>query len=83
MGDVRTSVADVTIHFSHDANVLIAVEQRVFLISYHAIATRVRSFVRLQTRMGENDNQALGVLVGGRNRDMLLGDKLWEFWRWA
>lgn len=30
MRDVRSSLANVSVHLAHDANMLIAVEQRVF-----------------------------------------------------
>lgn len=48
---VRTCVADVSIHLPHYTNMLIAVQKREFFVSYHAIATSMRSFIRLKTRV--------------------------------
>lgn len=76
MRDVGTSIADVTVHLTHDADVLVAVEQRVFLVAlqaHAAAAAAARGLVRLEARIGEDDDQALCVLVAGGDGDMLLG----------
>lgn len=75
--DIGTSVRDVAVHLAHDTNVLVAVEQRVLVI-LHAIPAAVRGLIRLQAGVREHDDQALGVLVILRDRDMLLGDELRE-----
>ena len=55
MSDVWSSIADVTVHLSHDTNMLITVEQRV-LVVFDAIASAVRRFVGLKARVGQDDN---------------------------
>ena len=81
MGDVGARVGDVTVHLAHNADVLVAVEEGV-LVVLHAVAATVCGFVGLETGVGEDDDQALGVLVVGCDGDMLLGDELWESGRW-
>lgn len=81
VGDIGTRIRDVAVHLAHDSNVLITVEQRVFVI-LHAVAATVRGLVRLETGVGEDDNQALGVLVAGGDGHMLLRDELRECGRW-
>lgn len=78
VGDVWAGVADISIHLSHDANMLVAVEEGVLLLALntHAAGPTVGSLVRLEAGMRENDNQPLGVLVGGCDGKMLLGYKL-------
>lgn len=51
MGNVWPGVADVSIHFPHDANMLIAVEKRVFLVSDDAASTAMGGLVCLQAGM--------------------------------
>lgn len=75
MGNVGTSITDVAVHLSHDTNVLVAVEQGV-LVVLDTIATAMSSLVRLETRIGQDDDKTLGVLVGGGDGDGLLGDQL-------
>jgi hypothetical protein len=81
VGDVGARVRDVAVHFAHDSDVLVAVEERVLVI-FHAIAATVRGFVGLEAGVGEDDDQALGVLVVGCDGDVLLGDELWEGGWW-
>lgn len=81
VGDIRSGVADVSVHLPHDADVLVAVEQGVLLVAAGIAATAVDGAVGLQTGIGEDDDQTLGVLVIGGDGDMLLGDKLGEFGR--
>jgi hypothetical protein len=79
MGDIWSSVADVAIHLAHDSNVLVTVQERVFLLALSAwSATTVASLVCLETGIGEDDDQSLSVFVGGRNRNVLFSDKLWK-----
>ena len=58
VSDVRPSITDVSVHLSHDTNVLVAVEQRIFLFLVRCIATRsaVGCFVRLEAGVGKDDN---------------------------
>ena len=51
MGNVWPGVADVSIHFPHDANMFIAVEKRVFLVSDDAASTAMGGLVCLQASM--------------------------------
>lgn len=81
MGDIRPSLTDIPVHLAHHTDVLIAIEQRVFLIPTRAIATTMGSPICLQTGMREDDNQALCLLVIGRNRDMLFSDQLRQLGR--
>lgn len=80
MGDVGTGITDVPVHLAHNTNVLITVEQRVLILTVHAIAasTAVRRLVRLKTGIGQDNNEPLGVLVGGRDRRALLSNQLRE-----
>jgi hypothetical protein len=80
MCNIWTSITDVTIHLPHYADVFVAVKQREFLISArHSRSARIsmRCLVSLETRVRQNDNESLGVLVVGRNWDMLFGSELW------
>jgi hypothetical protein len=81
MSDIRSCVTDVAIHFAHDTDVLVTVQQRVFLLALTArsVATEA-GLVGLETGVREDDDQSLGVFVGGWYWDMLFGDELWECW---
>lgn len=74
MGDVGAGIADVAVHLAHDANVLVAVEQRVLVI-FGAISAAVCSFVCLETRVGQHDDEALGVFIGRGYGVRLLSDE--------
>jgi hypothetical protein len=77
VSDIRSSIADISVHLAHDSNVFVTVEERVLLVSDCAhSARRVRSLVRLETGIREHHNKTLGVLVVRSNRDMLLGYQL-------
>jgi hypothetical protein len=82
VGDIRASFTDITVHLAHDTNVLIAVQQRELLILGSTTAAGDR-LVGLQTGIGENHNQALGILVMGWDRHVLFGNKLRKLWRRA
>lgn len=83
MSDVGPGIADVPIHLSHDANVLVAVQQRVLLVSDGAhSAGGVRGLVRLEARIGQDHDEALGVLVIWRDGNMLLCNQLRQGRRW-
>jgi len=75
MRDIWSSIADISAHLSHDSNVLIAVQEREFFI----LSTRfagVGSFVSLETRIRQDDNQSLSVFISSSDRSMLLSDHL-------
>lgn len=75
MRDIWPSVADISAHLSHDSNVLVAVQEREFFI----LSTRfagVGSFVGLETRIRQDDDQSLGVFISGSDRSVLLRDHL-------
>ena len=57
MGNIRPRIADVPVHLPHDANVLVAVEQRVllFLVGPIPASAGVGRLVRLQAGIGEDD----------------------------
>jgi hypothetical protein len=75
MGDVGTRIANVPIHLTHNTDVLIAVEQRILVLTV-AAGTAVRSLVGLKTGIGQDNDQALRVLVCGRDGCALLGNQL-------
>lgn len=81
VSDIGTSLADIPVHLAHDTNVLVAVQQRVLLILRSGAATG--GPVGLQTGIGENDDQTLGVLVMRGNWDMLLCNELRQLGRGA
>lgn len=82
VGNIRSSITDIAVHLAHDTNVFIGVEQGVFLLSLgtRSVST-IDGLVSLETGIGQDDNQALGVLVGRGNWSMLLCDELWKVWR--
>ena len=82
MGNIGSRVTDVAVHFSHHTNMLIAVEEGVFLISCAGSPTTMRRFVSLKTGIGQDHDQALAVFIGRWDRDMLLSNKVRKFRRW-
>ena len=58
---VRTRIADVSVHFPHDPNVLVTVQQRVLLIFHRAIPASVRCSVGFQAGVRKDDDEALSV----------------------
>lgn len=72
VGNVWPCVTDVSIHLSHDADVFIAVQERVLFVSYHAIASTMRGFIRFEAGIGQDDDHALGVFVGRSDGNTLL-----------
>jgi hypothetical protein len=74
--DIWTSFTDVATHLPHDSNVLIAVEQRVFLI-FTTSAAAMSSLVRFEAGVRQDDDESLGVFVRGGDRDMLFGNEAW------
>lgn len=78
MGNVGSRLADVAVHLAQDTNVLVAVQQRVLVISLdtHVTRTGVGGLVGLETGMGQDDDQSLGILICRGDGDMLFGDQL-------
>lgn len=59
MCNVRSCVADISVHLAHDADVFVAVEQGVLgvLFAVWAVpAAGVRCLVGLQARIGQDDD---------------------------
>lgn len=83
VSDIWPGITDVAVHLAQYANMLVAVQERVFVFTMHACAARasVRSLVRLETGIGKYDYEPLRVLVGRRDRSVLLGHKLRQGWR--
>jgi len=82
VSDVGSSIADISVHLAHDTNVLVAVEQRVLLVSDRTHPARgMRSLVRLEAGIGEDYDETFRVLVVRSNGDVLLCHKLGEGWR--
>ena len=82
MSDVWTRLTDIAAHLAHDTDVVVAVEEIVFVLPPAGPATRaVRRLVCLKGGIAEHDNQALRVLVVGGDWLVLLSYKLWQL-RW-
>lgn len=76
MYDVRPRLTYVTTHLSHDANVIVAVEERVLVISCYAAAS-CGGLERLEGCVAQHYYESLGVLVIGSDGYVLLCDELW------
>lgn len=81
MCDIGSGITDIAIHLAHHTNVLIAVEKGVFLVACTGPATTMRRLVSLETSIGEDNDESLGVFVGGRDRNVLFSYELRERWR--
>lgn len=81
MSDIGSGITNVAVHLAHDADVFIAVEEGVFLVALAWSATAVGGLVRLETGIGEDDDEALAVLVGGGDGDVLLSNELGQLGR--
>lgn len=83
MRDIRTRLADIAAHLAHHTNVIVAVEEVVFVLPAARSATRaMRRLVRLERGIAEHNDQALRVLVIGRDRGVLLSNKLGQLGWW-
>jgi len=79
MRDVWTSIADIAVHLAHHTDMLVTVEQRVLVVLGAITPTNsMRRLVGLEACIGQDYDQALGVLVTAGNRYVLLGDQLRE-----
>lgn len=83
MCDIRPGLTNVPVHLAHDTNMLITVQQRVLFVPTRTAASTVGGPVSLQAGIGENNNQALGVLVMRGDGSMLLSDELRQLRRRA
>lgn len=82
MCDIRPGLTDISFHLAHDTDVLVAVEQGVFVVSTRlARPAAMRGTIGLQTGIGQHDDKPLGIFIVGSDRDMLFGHELREFWR--
>jgi hypothetical protein len=81
MCDIWSGITDVAVHLAHDADVFVAVEEGVFLIALAWSAAAMGGLVRLETGIGEDDDEAFAVLVGGGDGDVLLSNELGELGR--
>lgn len=82
MCDIWSGVTDIAVHLAHDTNVLVAVEEGVFLVALTWSTPTMTGLVGLKTGIGEDDDEALGVFIGFGDWHMLLGDELREGGRW-
>jgi hypothetical protein len=84
VSDIWSGIADIAIHLPHDANMFVRIEETILLLSLPtwSIATET-GLVGLETGIGEDNDQALRVFIGGRDRNVLLSRQLWEGWRWC
>lgn len=80
--DIWSGIAYIAVHLAHHTNVLVAVEEGVFLVALPWSTPTMTGFIGLKTGIGENDDEALGVLVGFGDWYMLLSDELRERGRW-
>lgn len=78
VGDIRASIADIAVHLAQNANVLVAVQERVLVFAVHARAARasMRGFVRLKAGIGQHDDESLRVFISRRDRCALFGYEL-------
>ena len=83
MRNVRPGFADVSVHFAHDRNVLVAIEKRKLLLPSRPPAAGVSYSVGFETGVGQDNDQPLRAFVGGRDWDVLFGDQLGKFGRGA
>lgn len=82
MGYIRSGIADVTIHLAHDANMLIRIQQAIFLLALAAWPVAAEAgLVSLETCIREDDDQSLRVFIGGWDRSMLLCHQVRKRWR--
>lgn len=80
--NVGSCFADVSAHFAHHTDVVVTVEEVVFVFAAAGGSARpVRCLVSLECRIAEDDDQSLRVLVTAGDRDMLLSDELGQIGR--
>ena len=81
MSDIGSCITDIAVHLAHNTDVLVAVEERIFLVALAWSATSVRRLVGLETGIGEDNDEAFAAFVAGWNGDMLFSDELRELGR--
>lgn len=80
MSNIRSGVTDVAAHLAHDANMFIAVQQRVLVLLAAGLGA-VGCAVGFQAGIGQDHNQSLGIFITGCNGHMLFGDQARQFGR--
>lgn len=83
MGNVRSCFTDIPIHFSHDADMLITVQEGMLLVPDIAGSPSVRGLVCLQAGIGQDNDEPLCIFVGRRNWGVLICNELRQFRRWT
>ena len=81
MCNVRSGVTDVSVHLAHDSDMLITVQQRVFLISCPSSPATVGCPVRFEAGVRQNNNEPLRVFIVGGDWYMLFRNETWKFRR--
>ena len=78
MCDIGARITDIPVHLAHDSNVLVAVEERVLVLPLDSgtADAAMRCLVGLEAGIRKDNDEPLGVLVGWRNRHVLLGHQL-------
>lgn len=78
MCNVRPRLADVPVHFAHDANMLVAVQKRILLLALdtHVASACVGGLIRLEAGVGQDNNQPPCVPIVGGDWDVLLRNEL-------
>ena len=83
MGNVGSCFTDITIHFSHNTDVLVTVQEGMLLVPDIAGSPSMRGFVCFQAGIGQDNDEPLRIFVGRKDWDMLICNKLGQFWRWT
>ena len=73
---VWPGVADISIHLAHDADMLVAVEERELFVPHIIDAATMGCSIRFQAGVRQDDYESLCILVVGRYRHMLFRYKL-------
>ena len=85
MRNVGSGIADIAIHLAHDADVLVAVEQRILVLALDtaepASGAAAGCLERLKAGIGEHNDQSLRVVVRGRHGRVLFRNQLRQRWR--
>jgi hypothetical protein len=73
MGDVRPRLTDITAHFAHHTDMIVAVEEVVLVLPRAgAPASAMRGLVCLEGGIAQDHDEALCVLVAGGDGHVLL-----------
>jgi hypothetical protein len=72
--DIWPCITNIAVRLSHDTNMFVGIEESVFLVATASRLSRAHSLEGLETGIGENHDEPLGVLVGRGDGHMLLGN---------